>query len=122
MATYTEPSRNFTFLLSEGNGTISREKVTIVAGCAPATAGTVLGKITASGKYTAYDDGLTSGAEDAVAVLAETVDATADVSAVVIRRMAEVKKAELNWHASADATAKTAAYTNLLLSNIVARD
>lgn len=121
MATYTEPSRNVAFLLSEGAGTISREVVTIVSGCAPATAGTVLGKITASGKFTAYDDGLANGAETAVCVLAETVDATSDVTAAVIKRLAEVKKDELNWHASADTTAKTAAYTALLSNMIVAR-
>ena len=30
MATYTEPTRNYTFLLSEAPGTLSRESVTLL--------------------------------------------------------------------------------------------
>lgn len=51
--------------------------VTIVSGQSAALdVGTILGKITSSGKYTKYDPALTNGAEKAVAILAERVDAT----------------------------------------------
>lgn len=39
-------------------------------------AGTVLGKITASGKYDAYADGNADGTETAVGILADDTDAT----------------------------------------------
>ena len=43
--------------------------------------GTILGKVTASGKYAAYDNAASDGTQTAVGILSETVDATsADVS------------------------------------------
>jgi len=102
---------------------ISRDEVTLAAGTSGQilAAGTVLGKITTGGKYAAYDDGLSNGAQTAVAVLLNPVDITADVTAVVIARFAAVKTAALQWHADADADAKTAAYTALALKNIIVR-
>ncbi len=91
----TEGKRAGEFLLSEGNGKISRETIILVAG-QNLEAGTVLGKITASGKYAAYADGAADGTETAVAILYDNVDATAgDVDAVVIARYAEVSAALL---------------------------
>jgi len=130
MATYTEPGRNYAFLLCEGPGTISREKVTLLqdaTNAQPVVSGTVLGMITASGKYTPYDDaaaGLVGvGATTAAAILAETVDpaliAAGDVTVQVIKRFAEVKEAELSWHTLADATAKAAAKTALANTNMI---
>lgn len=131
MATYTEGSRNYAFLLSEANGTLSREVVTMLQDAAnsqPCVAGTVLGMITASGKYTPYDDtvaGLVAtGATVAAGILAHNVDeadiAAGDVTVEIIKRLAEVKDAELSWHSSADATAKTAAKTALAGTNMIA--
>lgn len=102
---------------------ISRDEVTLAAGTSGQilAAGTVLGKITTGGKYTAYDDGLSNGAQTAVAVLLAPTDITADVTAVVIARFAAVKTAALQWHTDVDATAKTAAYTALALKNIMVR-
>ncbi len=116
MATYTEPGRDYAFLLCEGPGTLSREKVTLLqdaTNAQPVVAGTVLGMITASGKYTPYDDaaaGLVGvGATVAAGILAQTVDpaaiAAGDVTVQIIKRFAEVKSAELTWHTLADATA-----------------
>lgn len=100
---------------------ISIEEVTIVSGAGNLAAGTVLGKIDTGGKYTPYDDGLSNGAETAVAVLLHPVDATsADKTANVVTRLAKIAKTALSWHASADATAKTAAYTALALKYIIA--
>jgi hypothetical protein len=56
----------------------------------------VLGKITASGKYTEYSDGAADGSETAAAILYDNVDASAgDKDAVVIARYAEVSTAML---------------------------
>jgi hypothetical protein len=86
----TEATRAGEFLLSEANGTRSREPITLTGGAFPA--GQVLGKITASGSYTAYDPVATDGAEAAAAILYEAVDAsTADATGVAIVRDAEVK-------------------------------
>ena len=41
--------------------------------------GTILGKITASGKYTKYSPTATDGSEKAVGILAEYIDATGSV-------------------------------------------
>jgi hypothetical protein len=46
MSTLTEGKHPTEFLLSEGNGSISREEITIAAAAAALVAGTVLGKIT----------------------------------------------------------------------------
>lgn len=49
MTTYTEPYRDFEALLSEGDGAISRESITVAAGSGALNAGTVLGKQTRAG-------------------------------------------------------------------------
>uniref|UniRef100_Q31HU6 Head decoration protein n=1 Tax=Hydrogenovibrio crunogenus (strain DSM 25203 / XCL-2) TaxID=317025 RepID=Q31HU6_HYDCU len=90
----TEKNHAGEFILSEGNGHISREVITVVTGQADILyPGQVLGKITASGKYTPYDVNATDGSETAAAVLYDKVDATAaDVNAVAIVRLAELKE------------------------------
>lgn len=92
----TESNRSGEFILSEGNGHISREEITIVSGAGVLEAGQVLGKITASGKYTVYSDAAADGTETAAGVLYAQVDATsADAPAVAVVRHAEVKTAYL---------------------------
>ncbi len=91
MESKTEGVRSGEFLVSEANGTRSRESVTITGGSFPA--GQVLGMITASKKYTAYASGATDGSENAAAVLYGATDAsTADQSAVAIVRDAEISE------------------------------
>lgn len=87
----TEATRAGEFLISEANGMRSREEVTVTGGDYPA--GQVLGKITASGKYTAYDDGASDGSETAAAILWSAADtSSADASKAVIVRDAEVSE------------------------------
>lgn len=91
MATLTEARRTGEFIISEANGTRSREKVTIAAAAAALAAGTVLGKITASGKYVAYSNGAADGTEVAAGILYAPVgDSAADQPGVMICRDAEV--------------------------------
>ncbi len=121
-----EGPRNLGFVLSEGNGNISRGVVTIASGAGRLKAGTVLGAVTASGKYVACPNASVAGsegAETARAVLAYGVDASdADAEAVVISRMAEVKQPMLLFHASVDNPAKIAAkLTQLAAASIIAR-
>lgn len=92
----TEGKYTAEFLLSEGDGFISREQIVIAAAAGAMAPGTVLGKITASGKYTAYNNGASDGTEVAAGVLyAGVADLAVDQPAVLIARLAEVKDNEL---------------------------
>ncbi|MBY6101298.1 head decoration protein [Nitratireductor aquimarinus] len=122
----TEGARNLAFVLSEGNGKISRDVVTIASGAGKLEAGTVLGRITASENYVASPEAEIvgkEGAETAMAVLAYRVDATSeDVEAVVIARHAEVKEPMLVFDASVDNASKIAAkLEQLSAATIIAR-
>jgi hypothetical protein len=93
MATiYTEGAYASDWLKYEEGSLYSREQVTIVSGAntagSPLKTGTVLGKITASGKYRPSTIAAAAGSETAVAILlTDQVDAsTADKRAVVISR------------------------------------
>lgn len=126
LTTRTEGPRDLAFVLAEGNGSISREVVTIVAGSGVLKPGAVLGQITASKKHAPSQAAVVvgqEGAETARAVLAYGVDATAaDVEAVVIARLAEVKEPMLVFHASVDQPAEiTAKLTQLAAATIIAR-
>jgi len=122
MTTYTEATRASEVILSEANGTLSREAVTIVSGEGVVPVGMVLGVVTASGKYAQYDDGNGDGSETAAAIALESVDATsADAECAVLIRLGEYKTDLLAWDAAVDATAKTAAYTALATAHLIGR-
>lgn len=122
MDTETMGARTLEFLLSEGNGNYSREAVTILSGQNLA-AGTVLGKITASGKYKAATATGSDGGENAVAVLVAAVDASGgDLPGVAIVRAAEVKEDYLVFGATIDdGTKEAAAIAQLKAVGIIAR-
>ncbi|CAI10237.1 conserved hypothetical protein [Aromatoleum aromaticum EbN1] len=87
-----EQKRAGEFLIAEGNGSLSRENIVIASGSGALVAGTVLGKVTASGEYGPYDnDDTTTGLGAAAGILYAPVDATsAATAAVLIARHAEV--------------------------------
>lgn len=121
MGTQSETNHTAEFLLSEGNGSISREAITVVSG-QNLQAGTVLGKITASGKMTAYDDDNVDGSQTAVGILYADVDASAgDMTGVMIARMAEVSDAKLTWAGTNDAPDIAAGKADLAALNIIIR-
>jgi hypothetical protein len=111
----------------ELNASYCRETVTLKAGTSYPI-GSVLGRITASGKYRlspAAQVAGDEGAETAVAVLVEAVDASSgDKTALVVARgPAIVSKAALVFDASIDLAAeKTAKHDQLAASGIVPRD
>lgn len=83
-------------LLSEANGTRSREEITLAATDAVLPAGQLLGKVTASGNYAPYNNAATDGSEVAAAVLYAPVGISASAQrSVGIVRDAEVKRALL---------------------------
>jgi hypothetical protein len=104
MTTLTEGKHAAEFLLSEASGERSREQVVLSSTAAALVAGTVLGKVTASGEYVAYATGASDGSETAVAILFDNAaDLAADQKVLVIARDAEVIEAELT---SLDAAGK----------------
>lgn len=87
----TETRRTGDFLISEASGTRSREEVTIDLSAGAMIPGTVVSKLTASGKWVAYDDAGTDGSETASGILyAAVADSTADQKGVVFVRDCEV--------------------------------
>lgn len=120
MPELTEGMHAGEFIVSEANGSRSREVVTIDTGAL--VAGEVLGKITASGKYVAFNQDGADGSEAAAGILYDNTDATdADQSAVAIMRDAEVGAADLTWPADIEAAEKTAALAELAALGIIAR-
>jgi hypothetical protein len=92
------------FIQSEANAYRSCDKVTIEGGSGGTGvvyAGTVLGKITSSGKYIPSAASGSDGSQTAVAILYDDVDATlGDVIGAVIARDAEVRADELCYDSS----------------------
>ncbi len=109
MPVLTQPPSMGDLLKYEENPDYCRETVTLLAGT-NYPLGAVLWKITASGKYKLSPDTGTDGAEVAVAVLIEAVDATAaDATGLVIARgPVIVSKAQLNYDATVGTAAKIA--------------
>lgn len=97
MTVLTETIHVGEFLLSEGEGQYSREAVTVtVSGSTKWLSGTLLGKITASGKYIKYANGAADGSQAVAAILLNELDPVAgDIKATVIVRAAEVIGAKL---------------------------
>jgi len=108
----------------EVNPNYTREVVPLLAGT-PYPVGSVLGKITASGKYKLATSGGTDGAQTAAAVLLYAVDASlADAQGIVLTRgPAIVARAALAYDASvADAAKITTKLGQLETLGIIARD
>lgn len=111
------------FLLSEANGSLSREVVTVASGAGVIAPGTVLGKLTSGGKFVPSPATGSDGSQTAVAVALYGCDATsADQKITVIARDAEVN-ANLISHASSvdDATKRAAKATQLAAVGIIVR-
>ena len=106
------------FLMTEANGQRSRETITIASGAGVIAPGTVLGKLTASGKYVASAVGASDGSQNPAAITIYGADATsADVDVGAIVRDAEVNGHCLVYHADRDQPAEKAA-ANVALAAI----
>lgn len=93
MTVLTQGNESYEFLLSEANGMRSRSQVTVtIAGGVALPSGTVLGKITATGKFVKYDEaGTDDGRRVAAAVLGTPLAGTnGDIKATVLERDCEV--------------------------------
>ena len=109
------------FIISEGNGSISRGTGTVLSG-ENLVAGAVVGKITTTGKYVELNPGATNGSEAAAAILFDAVDASAaDTDGVLMERLCEVNGAEITWPTGITANEKDAAIAELAALNILVR-
>lgn len=102
----TEGKHTGEYILSEANGTRSREQGILDTTAAALVAGTVVGKITATGKLAAYDNtDTTTGLGTAVGILyANAKDATPAGQVTYTARDTEVMGSALT---GLDAAAKT---------------
>lgn len=106
MTILTQGMQTGEFLLSEAEGMYSREQVTVtIAGAVALPSGTVLGKITGTGKYVAYNNALGAGLGDsASAILYNPLPGVnGDIKATVFVRVCEVIGSRLNNGVSLDA-------------------
>ena len=127
MTILTEGKRNYAFLVSEANGMYrSRQEVTVtVPADSTITPGTVMGVITASGKFVtqlaASDNGSQAAAGLLLVAQTNTTDSAIDVVATVIRRDAEVVQSELKYDPAANAAAIIAVNVALAALGIIVR-
>lgn len=130
MATiFTEGAYASDWLKSEEESYFSREQVTIKSGAnvtgTPLKTGTILGKITATGKYIPQTLGAADGSQVAAAILlTDSVDAgAADKRAVVIARMAIVMQYGLTYGSDVTTSGNRATVNGqLLAANILVRE
>ena len=124
MPVLTEPPSMGDVLKYEVNPNYTREVITLLIGT-NYPSGAVLGRITASGKYTLSPATGADGSQVASAVLLYAVDATlADaVGIVVARGPSIVSRAGLAYGATVDDSTKiTAKIAQLAAVGIIARD
>ena len=124
MDVYTEGRHPGECIIAEEEAHYCREVITIPAGTGIVGPDTVLGKITASGKYVPSDDGAADGSEKAAAVNIYGCDATdADAEVVaIVRGPATLNRNCLTYAAARDTDAKkAAAIADLAEAGIICR-
>lgn len=109
MAIVTQyPKHSSEWLKHELDPQLYRAEVTIPASTGNLITGTVMGKITANGKWVPHVNGAADGTENAAGMLLHGVDASggSDVKAVIVTGEARIAPVELTWDASVDSQAK----------------
>ena len=121
MATYTESTKVGDIVRWEPEKNYSREVVTIASG-QNLSIGTVLGKVTATGKYKQIDFDATDGSEKAAGILLQDVDASAaDAEGVTLVRDSIVITTDLVWPDGATEAQKSQALSELKALGIITR-
>lgn len=120
MATLTETIATAEFLSSVANKTLSFEQGTLAAG-QNLRAGTVLGRITASGLLTILAPAASDGSQTPVGILFDNVNAGAASPVTFVARHAEVKAAWTTFPVGITTPQRTAAIATLAGIGIVLR-
>ncbi len=116
----TTPKFAHDWLVHELDPDLFRRGGTIASGAGAVTTGTVLGKITASGKYVPIDFAAGDGSENAAAILINYADATsADVETAILIGNAQIVPNQLTWPAGATQVQKDAALAQLAALDII---
>lgn len=90
MTVFTEGLHPTEFILTD-EGSYSRDQVVLAASAGALVPGTVMGKVTATGKWLPYRDTATDGTQTAAGILEYGAeDLTTDQKVVVITRATEV--------------------------------
>ena len=121
MTILTEGTRKAEFLVSEANAFRSRDTGTVTVPSGGLASGTVLGQITATGKFIRQDTAAVDGSEAHAAVLFEPLTVAGDIVATIIARDAEVNADDLTYEAGATAGEITAANAALAALGIIVR-
>lgn len=121
MSEVTEGKYAGEFIASEANGSRSRE-VKIIASGQTLVAAQIVGKVTASGKYAAFNQDAVDGTEAAAGISYGNYDASAgDIEGVIIVRDAEVNGNDLLWPADIEVAEQAAAEAELEALGIIVR-
>jgi len=122
MPVLNEQNRLVDWLKWEEDNLYSREQVTVASGQNLKT-GTVVGRITSSGKITQLAPAASDGSENAAGVLLSDVDASGgDKPGVIIVREAIVSSAGLVWPTGITGPQKAEAVAELKALGIIVRD
>ncbi len=106
----------------EGKNRFSRDTDVLALGSGKVIPGTVLGQVTASGKFKPLAPAASDGTQTAAAVILQYADATsADQSVVNLKRRAQVVLQALVWPEGITDTQKSAAIAQLKALGIVPR-
>lgn len=109
----------------EQENLFSRLAITLLAGSGDLSTGTVLGKVTASGKYVQLDPDASDGSQNAAGILLldrSVPDSSDDAEAVAVVRDAIVGDAGLTWPTGISTGDKETAQAALLALGIVTRE
>lgn len=118
----TERNRTGDWLRWEEDNFYSRERVTVTSG-QKLVDGTVVGKITSTGKVTMLDPSATDGSEVAYGILVGDCDASdADTEGVCIVRHAIITTDTLTWPDGITEEEKNTALGQLANNGIIVRD
>ncbi|ASG21405.1 head decoration protein [Nitrospirillum viridazoti] len=121
-AVFTEGLNTGEYLVSEANGNLSRDTITLAQSAAPYSAGQVLAYVAASDHYVAYDEAAQGDAAVAAAINFARVNASAgDVRATAHTNYAEINKAALAWAPGVTSAGMAAAFSSLRQHGIKAR-
>lgn len=108
------------FLVSRQLGTYTSEPVTLLAG-QNYLAGTVMGRVTASGKYVRWNPANADGSQTVAGILFGSKNATAaDKPGNLVTRVAQVNASELVWFTGATAGNITTGLAGLKAIGILA--
>ena len=123
MTVKTLPLKTGAYLYgTDSDDTIARDQIVLKSGSGVCLSGTVLGKITATGKYTPINFGASDGSQHFAGILYAETDATAaDRKAVATVRLQEVVAERLIWPAGATNVQTAGALVEAAAVYVIAR-